>query len=112
MAGNDHVLKPWWKAGNVSMMDMPAIVVHLKQASEPYITVTSTTLGCAIALSQAPCRYENLVQVRCLLEGFTEEDILQNWHTILPDSMQRWHLDRQEVSASPACSQSSIAELW
>ena len=46
---------------------------------------------------RAPCRYENLVQVRCLLEGMSEADILHNWQTILPDSMQRWHLDRQEV---------------
>ena len=48
----------------------------------------------------APCRYENLVQVRCLLEGVSEDDILQHWHTILPDSMQRWNLDRQEVRRS------------
>ena len=37
------------------------------------------------------------MQVRCLLEGISEDDILQNWHTILPESMQRWHLDRKEV---------------
>ena len=47
------------------------------------------------------CRYENLVQVRCLLEGVGEDDILQHWHTILPDSMQRWQLDRQEVRCFP-----------
>ncbi|CAL5223568.1 g6103 [Coccomyxa viridis] len=41
--------------------------------------------------------YENLVQVRCLLEGVSEDDILQHWHTILPESMQRWQLDRQEL---------------
>lgn len=59
-------------------------------------------LGCSEPL-RAPCRYENLVQVRCLLEGVSEDDILQNWHTILPHSMQRWHLDRQEVrQSSPA----------
>ena len=46
------------------------------------------------------CRYENLVQVRCLLEGVSEDDILQHWHTILPESMQRWQLDRQEVQCS------------
>ncbi len=42
-------------------------------------------------------RYENLVQIRCLLEGDSEEDILNNWHTILPDRMARWQLDRSEV---------------
>ena len=55
-------------------------------------------LGC-IELRPA-CRYENLVQVRCLLEGVSEDDILQHWHTILPESMQRWQLDRQEVQSS------------
>ena len=38
--------------------------------------------------------------MRCLLEGTSEEDILQNWHSILPDRMHRWHLDRQEVCQS------------
>ncbi|BDA48771.1 hypothetical protein COCOBI_12-4530 [Coccomyxa sp. Obi] len=41
--------------------------------------------------------YENLVQIRCLLDGDTEEDILENWHTILPDRMARWQLDRSEL---------------
>ncbi|EIE27437.1 hypothetical protein COCSUDRAFT_26736 [Coccomyxa subellipsoidea C-169] len=41
--------------------------------------------------------YENLVQIRCLLEGDSEEDILNNWHTILPDRMARWQLDRSEL---------------
>ena len=43
------------------------------------------------------CRYENIVQVRCLLEGTATEDILDNWHTILPDKMRQWSLDRAEV---------------
>ena len=46
------------------------------------------------------CRYENLVQVRCLLDGTTEDDMLQNWHTLLPDSMARWQLDRSEVQTA------------
>lgn len=42
-------------------------------------------------------RYENLVQVRCLLEGMAPDEMLQNWGTILPQYMQKWGLDRAEV---------------
>lgn len=42
-------------------------------------------------------RYENLIQVRCLLEGVQPDDILANWHSILPDHMSKWQQDRQEV---------------
>ena len=42
-------------------------------------------------------RYENIVQVRSLLEGAGVDDILENWHQILADDMKRWNLDRSEV---------------
>jgi len=41
--------------------------------------------------------YENLVQVRCLLEGVSPEDMLSHWHTMLPEYMDKWGLDRQEL---------------
>ena len=51
------------------------------------------------------CRYENLVQVRCLLDGTDPQDMLANWHELLPACMQRWGLQRSEVwgvlSAAP-----------
>ena len=69
-------------------------------------------LGC-IEPRGAPCRYENLVQVRCLLEGYSEDDILREWHSILPECMQQWHLDRQEVRrSSPAVSLFRGARAW
>lgn len=46
------------------------------------------------------CRYENIVQIRCLLEGVTVEDMLQHWHEMLPQHMEKWQLDRQEVGWS------------
>ena len=45
------------------------------------------------------CRYENLIQVRCLLDGMSTEDILSNWHTILPERMNKWQQTREEVPA-------------
>ncbi|KAK9839422.1 hypothetical protein WJX81_001239 [Elliptochloris bilobata] len=41
--------------------------------------------------------YENLVQVRCLLEGVEPQDILTNWHALLPEYMQKWDLQRSEL---------------
>lgn len=38
--------------------------------------------------------YENIVQIRCLLEGINVEDMLENWSTMLPEYMQKWQLDR------------------
>ena len=46
------------------------------------------------------CRYENVVQVRCLLEGVPVEDILADWHGLLAHYMQQWQLDRSEVGDS------------
>lgn len=38
--------------------------------------------------------YENVVQVRCLLEGVGVEAMLARWHDLLPDYMARWKLER------------------
>lgn len=39
--------------------------------------------------------YENLVQARLLAEGTaTADDILDNWHTLLPACMNEWHAER------------------
>ncbi len=45
-------------------------------------------------------RYENLVQVRCLLEGVPAEDILADWHGLLAHYMAKWGLERAEVRGS------------
>ncbi len=45
-------------------------------------------------------RYENVVQVRCLLEGVAVDDILADWYTLLGRYMERWGLDRGEVGRS------------
>jgi len=45
------------------------------------------------------CRYENIVQIRCLYEGVTVQDMLDNWHDMLPAKMKEWGLDRQKVSS-------------
>lgn len=37
------------------------------------------------------------MQIRCLLEGVTPEEMLRTWHDMLPTYMQRWDLDRGEV---------------
>ncbi|KAF5835320.1 hypothetical protein DUNSADRAFT_7552 [Dunaliella salina] len=41
--------------------------------------------------------YENLVQIRCLLEGMSPEEILSNWGEILPKYMQHWGLERAKL---------------
>ena len=42
--------------------------------------------------------YENLVQVRLLLEDLaTPQDILDHWHQLLPKYMAKWQLDRADV---------------
>lgn len=43
------------------------------------------------------CRYENIVQIRCLYEGITVQDMLDTWHKMLPKKMKEWGLDRQQV---------------
>jgi hypothetical protein len=41
--------------------------------------------------------YENLVQVRCLVEGESVEAMLEGWPAMLADRMARWGLDRGDV---------------
>ncbi|KAL4452021.1 hypothetical protein ABPG75_007683 [Micractinium tetrahymenae] len=41
--------------------------------------------------------YENIVQIRCLLEGVQPEEMLKSWHELLPEYMQRWGLVRSEL---------------
>ena len=52
------------------------------------------------------CRYENLIQVRCLLEGVSTDDILNNWHSLLPEYMDKWNQGRKEVTTLVDTSQS------
>jgi len=42
--------------------------------------------------------YENLVQVRCLVEGATVEGMLEGWPAMLAAKMEEWKLDRGDVS--------------
>lgn len=46
------------------------------------------------------CSYENIVQIRCLYEGVTVDDMLSSWHDMLPQKMQEWGLDRGQVGGS------------
>lgn len=41
--------------------------------------------------------YENIVQIRCLLEGVRPQDMLEQWSTMLPEYMEKWNLDRGEL---------------
>ncbi|KAL3135304.1 hypothetical protein ABBQ32_007501 [Trebouxia sp. C0010 RCD-2024] len=41
--------------------------------------------------------YENLIQVRCLLEGISTDDILNKWHILLPEYMDKWQQSRKEL---------------
>lgn len=41
--------------------------------------------------------YENVVQIRCLFEGMSVEDMLTNWEHILPAKMSEWSLDRSKL---------------
>ncbi|PNH07152.1 hypothetical protein TSOC_006401 [Tetrabaena socialis] len=41
--------------------------------------------------------YENVVQIRCLLEGVTVEEMLGDWENILSASMSKWALDRSKL---------------
>ncbi len=46
------------------------------------------------------CSYENIVQIRCLLEGDSVQDILDHWHVMLQERMQHWGLERSQVTTS------------
>jgi hypothetical protein len=49
-------------------------------------------------------RYENIVQIRCLYEGVAVDDMLASWNSkILPQYMEKWQLDRQEVRGERGC---------
>ncbi|GMH34394.1 hypothetical protein BSKO_02228 [Bryopsis sp. KO-2023] len=41
--------------------------------------------------------YENIVQIRCLLEGVGVDEMLEDWGSILEDYMKKWSLDRAEL---------------
>eukprot|EP00879_Flechtneria_rotunda_P021016 GHRR01022138.1.p1 GENE.GHRR01022138.1~~GHRR01022138.1.p1 ORF type:complete len:258 (+),score=81.19 GHRR01022138.1:393-1166(+) len=41
--------------------------------------------------------YENVVQIRCLYEGTSVDEMLQSWHVLLPKKMDEWQLDRSEL---------------
>jgi hypothetical protein len=53
--------------------------------------------ACCLLPAAWACRYENIVQIRCLLEGVDPQDMLLTWHDMLPQYMERWQLDRNEV---------------
>ena len=42
--------------------------------------------------------YENLVQVRCLVEGVAPDAMLEGWPAMLAARMEEWKLDRTDVS--------------
>jgi hypothetical protein len=42
-------------------------------------------------------RYENIVQIRCLLEGAGVDEMLDTWDSMLPAAMARWGLQRQPL---------------
>jgi hypothetical protein len=41
--------------------------------------------------------YENIVQIRALLEGVQVSDILHRWHEVLPQKMQEWDVGRAQL---------------
>jgi hypothetical protein len=44
-----------------------------------------------------PAGYENIVQVRALLEGVSVNEMLDHWCEILPAKMTEWRLERGEL---------------
>ena len=58
---------------------------------------TAGTQCCNVLICYGAGRYENVVQIRCLHEGISPEDMLDNWHHMLPHKMKEWGLDRKEV---------------
>ena len=69
--------------------------MHGSTATSP--CAASRPTKCPLALLYQPRSYENIVQIRCLLDGVSPEEMLQGWHDMLPAAMQRWGLDRGEV---------------
>lgn len=41
--------------------------------------------------------YENILQLRVLLEGGSPEEMLVNWHQVLPGLLQEWDLQRGDM---------------
>ena len=41
--------------------------------------------------------YENVVQIRLLLEGTSVEEMLASWHELLPAAMVKWRLEREPL---------------
>jgi hypothetical protein len=60
------------------------------------------------------------VQIRCLLEGVDPQDMLLTWHDMLPQYMEHWQLDRNEVRCGQVvggrvgqvCRQPSRGDAW
>ena len=73
----------WWRYGPPYL---PSSVHHHARQHGP-----------AVDRPRLLYRYENIVQIRCLLEGITPEEILGDWQAILPSKMKEWKLDRKEV---------------
>ncbi|EFJ53097.1 hypothetical protein VOLCADRAFT_101579 [Volvox carteri f. nagariensis] len=41
--------------------------------------------------------YENIIQIRCLYEGVSVDEMLATWETMLPSRMAEWGLNRGEM---------------
>jgi hypothetical protein len=48
-------------------------------------------------------RYENVVQIRCLYEGVTVDEMLEGWEKMLPHKMEEWKLQRDKVGSMETC---------
>lgn len=72
------------------------ILLSANSSTTREITVKQFTIW---DMNLAICRYENLIQVRCLLEGVSTDDILNDWHTLLPEYMDKWKQSRKEVTS-------------
>ena len=67
----------------------------------PVVETGSLTLFTLPRVHPSNCaRYENIVQIRCLLEDISTDEILSNWSELLQKFMHQWQLDRAEVSTA------------
>lgn len=85
---------------------MSAMVSHAQRTFPPeaQIVVCMTILmGYAPSLPPTPVctcvflSYENIVQIRCLYDGVSVEEMLEGWDRVLPETMKKWELDRSKV---------------
>ena len=53
----------------------------------------------ASAERHARAGYENIIQLRALLEGVSVAEMLADWRTMLPEKMAAWQLDRGDMVA-------------